>query len=147
MNWGELKEQIRDLGFEDDSIASEYKDVIINSSNRAINIINKTVVARAEQFFKNEYKNKHENDNDYVEWEIPTIKKITVDTPDDFELNLPDKVTDLISLLASHYVWLDDDISKATYYWNEYDDFKEQLLTDCLRSRTATIRGGLSWGR
>lgn len=45
MNWGNLKEQIRDLGFEDDSIFSEYQSVIINAVNRAVKLINSNVIA------------------------------------------------------------------------------------------------------
>lgn len=44
MNWGNLKEQIRDLGFEDDSIFSEYQSVIINAVNRAVKLINTNII-------------------------------------------------------------------------------------------------------
>lgn len=43
MNYGELKGQIRDLGFSDDNEITEFGDVIVNNINRAIEEINLTV--------------------------------------------------------------------------------------------------------
>lgn len=43
MNLTEFKEQIRDLGFEDNQIFNEYNEVIINALNRSLDIINTTV--------------------------------------------------------------------------------------------------------
>jgi len=54
--------------------------------------------------------------------------EITVDTPDDFTIELDHDVLPLVPLLASHYVWLDDEPNKAGIYWNEYDILKNQLL-------------------
>lgn len=44
MNWGELKKEIRDLGFEEDSAIEEYKDIVISAANRALHMINSTVL-------------------------------------------------------------------------------------------------------
>lgn len=145
MNYGELKQQIRDLGFEEDLAITEYNTIVINACNRAIGLINKTVVARAEQYFVNDWRLKHENDEGYTPWTLPELEPITKDTPEDFEIDLPDKVIDLVSLLASYYVWLDDDIIKASFYWNQYDDMKNQILDDCLRARTCTIGSERKW--
>lgn len=43
MTLSEFREQIRDLGFEDNAIFTEYVDVIINALNRSLDIINTTV--------------------------------------------------------------------------------------------------------
>jgi len=43
MKLSEFRQQIRDLGFEDDAIYSEYSTVILNALNRSLDIINTTV--------------------------------------------------------------------------------------------------------
>lgn len=43
MKWSDLKNEIRDLGFEDEAIFTEYTDLIINSTNRALGLINSFV--------------------------------------------------------------------------------------------------------
>lgn len=43
MKLSEFREQIRDMGFEDDAIFTEYVNVIINALNRSLDIINTTV--------------------------------------------------------------------------------------------------------
>lgn len=43
MKLSEFRQQIRDLGFEDDQIYNEYVTVIINALNRSLDIINTTV--------------------------------------------------------------------------------------------------------
>ena len=58
---------------------------------------------------------------------------------------MPVKVLDLIPLLAAHYAWLDDDIQKATMYYNEYDDIKNLLVLDMERPQNITFYGGLGW--
>lgn len=132
MIWYELKENIRDLGFDD-----EYPDQMITSANRAINLIKKTVVEPYKEYFRLIY--------DEPEWEPSTPRTITEETEDDFIIPIPDKVIDLVPLLAAHYAWLDDDIQKATMYWNEYDDLKGQLLADMQRPQNCTFFGGLRW--
>jgi|GEM_PF-1158009 len=49
-------------------------------------------------------------------------------TPDDFEIELDHDVLPLVPLLASHWIWLDDEPAKAAMYWNEYDVLKNQIL-------------------
>lgn len=44
MNWGEFKNEIKDLGFEETGALNEYKDIIISAANRALHIINATVI-------------------------------------------------------------------------------------------------------
>lgn len=133
MTYGELKDQIRDLGFEDDTSMDEYKEIVINACNRAVNIILKTVVSNIEGYFK--FNNK--------DWVMPKPSPITIDTPDEAVVDLPDKVIDLAPLLAAYYVWLDDDERKAIYYYNQYDDLKNQILAECQGGSKARITGGI----
>lgn len=132
MTWLDLKENIRALGFDD-----EMPDELITSANRAINVIFKTVVESHVEYFRMIYEDE--------EW-IPVLpKEITDETPDEYIIDMPVKVLDLIPLLAAHYAWLDDDIQKATMYYNEYDDIKNLLVLDMERPQNITFYGGLGW--
>lgn len=137
MTWGELKSQIRDLGFEDNSSMTEYASIVRNASNHAIHVINTTVVMPLKAYFKAELSTEEE------EWTMPVITDITEDTTDDFVIQLPLIVQPLIKLLASHYVWLDDDLTKAPYYYNEYDDLMNQIKQACYATTHVTIGQGL----
>ena len=81
MNWGNLKDEIRDLGFETDDIFEEYENIIINSCNRAIDIIRYTIVARYNNFYDDYF--------DINTGEMEELTKITADTEDSFDINLP----------------------------------------------------------
>ena len=132
MTWLDLKENIRALGFDD-----EMPDELITSANRAINVIFKTVVESHVEYFRMIYEDE--------EW-IPVLpKEITDETPDEYIIDMPVKVLDLIPLLAAHYAWLDDDIQKATMYYNEYDDIRNLLVADMERPREYSFYGGLGW--
>lgn len=132
MTWLDLKENIRALGFDD-----EMPDELITSANRAINVIFKTVVESHVEYFRMIYEDE--------EW-IPVLpNEITDETPDEYIIDMPVKVLDLIPLLAAHYAWLDDDIQKATMYYNEYDDIKNLLVLDMERPQNITFYGGLGW--
>ena len=133
MTWGELKKQIRDLGFEDDSAMEEYSSIVRNAVNHAINVINITVVMPLSAYFKAQ-------DPD---WVFPEITDITEDTEDDFKIQLPSIVCPLVKLLASHYVWLDDNLTDATYFYNEYDDLMNQIKQSCYATTKVTIGKGL----
>lgn len=133
MTYEDLKNQIRDLGFEEDTSMEEYKEIVITACNRAINIILKTVVSNIEGYFKFEDE----------EWTLPKAVPITTDTADNHVMELPDKVTDLAPLLAAYYVWLDDDERKAVYYYNQYEDLKNQILAECQGGSKARIVGGV----
>lgn len=133
MTWGELKKQIQDLGFEDDSAMEEYSSIVRNAVNHAINIINTTVVMPLSAYFRAQ-------DPD---WVLPEITDITEDTEGDFKIQLPSIVCPLVKLLSAHYVWLDDDLTKATYYYNEYDDLMNQIKQACYATTKVTIGKGL----
>lgn len=132
MTWLDLKENIRALGFDD-----EMPDELITSANRAINVIFKTIVESHVDYFRMIY--------DDEEWEPVLPKEITEETAEETVIDMPEKIIDLIPLLAAHYAWLDDDIQKATMYYNEYDDIRNLLVADMERPREYSFYGGLGW--
>ena len=131
MTFKELKDQVRDLGFEYDETIKDSKDLVINSCNRALNIIIKTVVPKV-----NRYKGKNYN---------PPYNQLSSESEDDDTINIPSEVEDLVSLLSAYYVWLDDDERKAVMYYNQYDDLKTAIFEE-LATPTATIKGGYRFG-
>ena len=152
MNWGELKQAIRDLGFEEDSTMTEYETIVRNASNRAINMIIQDILVPCKNYFVAMYSTKTEEiDPETGEtiivvtpWELPPMDQIEADTADTTDIQLPDRVIPVLSRLASHYVWLDDDQVKATIYWNEYDEFKTALMNEAQsRNYNCVFYGGL----
>jgi hypothetical protein len=81
----------------------------------------------------------------YRLWYRKRPETLTLDTPETFVLELDLDVQPLLPLLASHYLWLDDDERKATLYWNEYDDLKGQILANSQESLRGVVKGGVSW--
>lgn len=124
MTWLEIKNAIRDLGFEENSTMNDYKSIVINAVNRAINVVYYTIVVPNNQWFISE-----------MEEEPEEPKIITAETNDTEVILLPNNVIQLIPLLASYYVWLDDDMVKATIYKNEYEDYKENLMATMARPK------------
>lgn len=55
------------------------------------------------------------------------VPKLTSADPDTFICPLEYKYTDLVPYLMANRLYLDDDRSKAGYYWNLYDDMKNQI--------------------
>ena len=141
--WAELKSEIVDLGFEEDSITTEYARLIRNSTNRALDLIYNTVVPQIEDYYKITESWGYEDDDG--SWVLPRPRHVTAETEDDAAIGLARNLQPLIPLLASHYVWLDDDIQKATMYWNEYDQLKDIIIAACNRPRKAVIEGGIGW--
>lgn len=85
---------------------------------------------------------------DFTIFYAKSITPVTVSTEDDFDLQMDYEVEHLLPLLASYHAWLDDDIQKATMYYNEY----EQEMTKILERRAernnkvkARIVGGVKW--
>lgn len=63
-------------------------------------------------------------------------------TPDGTELELPVKVQHLVPLLAARYVWLEDNMSIADKYYNEYQQTYQEILVDEEKPR---MRINTSW--
>ncbi len=145
ITYKEIKARLTDLGFEEDDVTQdEYERIFINSLNRAGEIIYGTVMLGIEDYVRNQYGIERVDSfgNDIP---LPTITKITTKTADDDEIEILDILVPLYTLLAAHYAWLDDDITKATIYWNEFDDLKNQIMMNANRPRRAKIIGGIGW--
>ena len=142
ITWEELRGQVIDLGFEEDEVVAEdYPRVLRNSVNRAIDIVMNIVVPQIEGYYK-VTKDWGYEDATTGEWVLPKAKHITEETLDTDRINLPDNLMPLVPLIAAHYLWLDDDITKAVTYWNEFDLIKDQIISVCRQPRKATIEGG-----
>ena len=81
---------------------------------------------------------------------IRKLDNITPDTPDDFDIQMDYEVEHLVPLLAGHYAWLDDDIQKATMYYNEYEqEFARvtQRIQEREQNQTQRMKivGGFKW--
>ena len=143
MTWAELKAELVDLGFEEDDITTEYGRLIRNSVNRALDAVYYIVVPQIEGYYKLTESWGYEDDDG--SWVLPKPKHVTADTADDDKINIARNLQPLVPLLAAHYIWLDDDITKATMYWNEYDQLKDQLIAVCRMPKKAKIEGGIRW--
>lgn len=133
ITYKEIKEALVDLGFEiDDEVESEYHRVRLNAINRSLNVLWSTVILPNISYF--------EDTDDMDEDEGVTYFG---DEPEDTDtVNLPRMLLPLLQLQAGHWLWLDDDLTKATIYWNEYDDLKNQILATIRTPRKAKIIGG-----
>lgn len=144
ITYKELKDRMTDLGFEEDDVAEEeYKRIYMNSFNRAGEIIYGTVMLAIEGYLRDTER----GDDVVVDYRdvdpnIRQITRITEDTADDDIIEIPYIIIPLYTLLAAHYAWLDDDITKATMYYNEYDNLKNEIVANANRSRMAEIVGG-----
>ena len=144
ITYKELKDRMTDLGFEEDDVAEEeYKRIYMNSFNRAGEIIYGTVMLAIEGYLRDTER----GDDVVVDYRdvdpnIRQITRITEDTDDDDIIEIPYIIVPLYTLLAAHYAWLDDDITKATMYYNEYDNLKNEIVANANRSRMAEIVGG-----
>ena len=135
----EIKERLTDFGFEEDDVAeSDYKRIYIDSLNHAGEIIYYSVILQIEDFIR-------KGESLLPTEDLSPISRITDETEDDDYIYIPDVVQPLYVLLAAHYAWLDDDLTKATIYWNEYDDLKNQIIATAKMPRRAEIIGGIRW--
>ena len=127
MTFGDLKDKLRDMGFEEDASMDEYKELVINAINRSIEIIKNTVVSR-------------------LEGREPEPFALSLESDDETEIDLPAKLTMLLPLLSAYYIWLDDDERKAVMYYNQYDDLCNQIFSERLNGSKMTITGGYRFG-
>lgn len=139
MTYGEVKEKIRDYGFEEDSTMQEYQTIVKNAVNAAQQLLYDDVVLSLKDYYR---RKKGIPD---ITWEPERPEYITNSTDDNFRINLPDNVLELVPLLASYFIWLDDDNVKSTYYWNTFDENRQRVVASCLQDAKAKITGGLGW--
>ena len=142
ITYKEIKERLTDLGFEEDDVTeSEYKRIFVNSLNRAGEILYSTVMLATEDYIRRGAGIDYE-DEDGNSIPLPKITKVTMRTSDTASITIPDELIPLYTLLAAHYAWLDDDLTKATIYWNEFDDLKNQFIANARMPKRAVIVGG-----
>lgn len=137
ITYKEIKEALVDLGFElDDEVESEYRRVRLNAINRSLNVLWSTVILPNISYF--------EETDDMDADEGIDLFEDTEDRPveDTDETNLPSILLPLLQLQSAHWLWLDDDLTKATIYWNEYDDLKNQIIGSIRSARKAKLIGG-----
>lgn len=136
ITYKELKDRLTDFGFEeDDVVESDYKRIYVDSFNQAGGIIYFSVILAVPDYIREVYDLDKQDD-------LPRITKVTETTADTDTIDIPDDLVPLYTLLAAHYAWLDDDLTKATIYWNEFDDLKNQLIMYASKPRMAKIIGG-----
>lgn len=63
----------------------------------------------------------------------------------DEDLPLPRKIHHLVPLLASYYVWLEDEPAKAAQYYNTYEQLGEEIKSQSVdkRARIRVLPGGI----
>lgn len=133
ITYKEIKDALVDLGFEiDEEVETEYKRVRLNAINRSINVLWSTVCLPYISYFE---------ETDDID-EDDGLTYFDEESEDDDVTNLPNMLLPLLQLQAGHWLWLDDDLTKATIYWNEYDDLKNQILATIQKPRKAKIIGG-----
>lgn len=196
MNYGELKEQIRDLGFAEDAEIDEFDGVVPNAINRAVTEINLLVAPNIGTYtFEQDgtvddliYYDMEELTADedgtirflgfadtpvkigkgvyaqFNDFEIENQKTLvfegetignfkvfykrahtpfTLDTEDEAEIELPLKVHHLVPLLASYYIWMEDENAKAVAYYNQYERLVQELKNNEERPRARIMSGGI----
>lgn len=139
MTYGECKEKIKDLGFEEESTMQEYSSIVKNSVQRALQFLFDGIVMRYKTYYQ------HELSTDITPWTAVRPAPIEDSTLDDRVMELPDNIVELLPLLASYYVWLDDDATKAAMYWNAFDAALQDIITTISLNTKATITGGVRW--
>ena len=70
--------------------------------------------------------------------------RINANTPDDFVFEIPLAVHHLLPLLASYYLWLDDDERKAVMYKNDFEEARDVALSETKKTRARAIPS--KWG-
>lgn len=68
---------------------------------------------------------------------------ITLDTPDETEIELPLKAHILVPLLSAYYIWLEDEKAKAVDYYNQYEKLAQTVLNESIKPRASILSGGI----
>lgn len=71
----------------------------------------------------------------------PTL--ITTSTPDDTVMTIHYKAEQLLPLLASYYIWNDDDPEKAAKWKNEFEDMRNLIQARTPLHKPYTFSGGV----
>lgn len=76
------------------------------------------------------------------------VSLITEDTADGADIGIHHEAEHLVPLLASYHAWLDDDIQKATMYYNQFEQERNQIVAKWNERKAKTkarIVGGIKW--
>lgn len=71
--------------------------------------------------------------------------KIYETTQPTFEIEFEPEAAALLPTLCAWRLFLDDDVTRATMYYNEYGQAVEELLRDSHMSTGIVIEGGIGW--
>ena len=66
-----------------------------------------------------------------------------METSDNTEVELPLKAHHLVPLLASYYIWLEDEKAKAVDYYNQYDKLVQEIKSNAAKPRARILSGGM----
>lgn len=133
MTYEEIINELRDLGFEEDSTMTEYNEITAHAINRASNLAFDIVVVPLEGYYKKLLSTEEEP------WVLTRPVTLTAESDPDTVIGIPDNMLKPMALLSAHYLWLDDDETKAIYYYNEWETFSQQIMNACLQNVKATI--------
>lgn len=130
MTYAEIKSRIKSLGFEEDSTMneSEYNEIIYNSVDRALQTIYDTTIKMMFPYYERE-----------LGYTPQRPSHINADTEDSYEIDVPDDMLELVGLLASYHIWLDDDQTKATLYYNNFVQKRDLIMQANMSTAKATI--------
>ena len=179
MNYGELKEQILGLAFEDDAYLDDANQakVFRDGINKALQFVNVDFprIGKSELTLTGGIDDYEDIDfSDLSDFDVvlnATIKKsvdgrmqilpfsdfvveadtlvrvysgavgdvtffyrkrvtpVTTSTADNVTLDVHYKAEPIVALLASYYIWADDDPTKAAQWRNEYEDMKTKIMS------------------
>lgn len=68
---------------------------------------------------------------------------ITTETLDETELELPLKAQHMLPYLAAYYIWLEDEQTKAVYYYNQYEALLQEYQAKKEKPRARILSGGI----
>ncbi len=87
------------------------------------------------------FDNKKEKELVFVYEKLPN--QITKDTPSETEIELDLIAHELVPLLTSYHMWLDDDSRKATQYYNLYEARRDKIKENMKGQNTIEFIGGI----
>lgn len=82
-------------------------------------------------------------EGDFTIYYSRAMRRYTLDSKDSIECELPLKTHRLVPLLASYYIWLEDDPTKATQYYNAYEQKIGELTQSTIVPRARILEGGI----
>lgn len=128
MTWGEVKViSLQKMFATDEPIAVKDISKLKNTDEckwylSAMPAVANEAIQRIKPYIMNLYKITNE------EYEKTTIEKITDNTEDNYEIEMPEDACVLIPLYIASQLYKDDDISLATQYRNEFETGLQDLI-------------------